>query len=97
MFFESVEEIYNFDKVKARLKSRKLRLIEEGEWEKHGPHEGQPYAVIIGPCEYLPLKQEIIVAIYPHRIYEIDCADDWWKCKTENEIPVRRKNNVRTG
>jgi hypothetical protein len=88
MMYESVEQIPNLGKIKVRLKRRGLIMVEDGDWEKHGPHEGMPFMVIIGLCQYTSTKEETWVAIYPHRIYELVNPCDWDKGEP---VPIQMK------
>lgn len=92
MIFHTVDQIPNLASIEARLKKRGLVMLKSGDWEKHGPHPGQPYMVIIGPCRYfIGAKEEIWVAIYPSRIYELANPGDWDKGEP---IPVLRPGQL---
>ena len=77
--YESIDQIPGLEKIQNRLKRRGLVMVKSGDWEKHGPHEGMPFMVIIGLCRFIGTKEETWVAIYPKRIYELENPCDWDK------------------
>jgi hypothetical protein len=87
MFFDTLNEIPNLIRIQSRLKKRGLEMDEDGEWEKHGPHEGMNYMVILGPCRWItgPGKGVINnIVIYPNRIYEDDGCG--WSNVGKNQV-----------
>jgi len=91
MMFNNISDIPDLPSIKARLRRRNLEMVEDGDWEKHGPHEGQNYMVIIGLCRDIKTSSEMWVSIYPRRIYGITNPSDWWKVSEEDAFPVERK------
>jgi hypothetical protein len=79
MMYSHIHQIPNLEKIKARLKRRGLEIIEDGDWEKHGPHESMLCVVIIGLCRFIGTKEETYAAIYPRRVYELANPCEWHK------------------
>lgn len=99
MGFIDLEENGRYRKeITTKLARRGLTPDLSEEWEIHGPHLNMNYSVLIGWAH--DSKDEwFCVAIYPWAVYEIEDADDWWKCRPENRLYVecitQNKNSCR--
>jgi hypothetical protein len=69
------------------LDKRGLDILEDREWETRDSPDND-FTVFIGPA-LLNKKIEMLIALYPNRVYQIDDYTRWWIAKKENCIRVK--------
>jgi hypothetical protein len=88
MIIQDIREHPQYEWIKSMLDKRGLDILEDREWEKRDS-QNPDFSVFIGPV-LLNKKIEMLVALYPNRVYQIDNYTKWWIAKKENCIPVKK-------
>lgn len=81
-------EPYHRRRITTALKRRNLEPSWGEDWIIHGPHHPElPYQVYIGYAQ-VSRDEEIMVAIYPRAVYEIEDETRWGEVQPEQRIPI---------